>query len=307
MTAKKTLSKKPKTITRATASAPRAKTSSSSVKTKSVTVAFQGVPGAYGEIAANASSPNAAPKGYTTFHEVLEAVRVGETDLGVIPVENSLAGTVYQAMDLLPETDLHIIGEIIVRVNHHLLALPGVKLEQVKRVHSHPQALAQSDGFVAKHHLIPIPAFDTAGAAKELLERGATDEAVIASKRAGELYGLSVLAAGIEDEDFNYTRFLVLSKHEIEPQDVPYKTSLVFAVRHTPGFLLETLNQLKGLNLTKIESRPRRDRAWSYLIYIDIEGDARETRIAQALVGVLQKASFVKVLGSYPMALEPVG
>ena len=108
-----------------------------------------------------------------------------------------------------------IIGEIIVRVNHHLLALPGVKLEQVKRVHSHPQALAQSDGFVAKHHLIPIPAFDTAGAAKELLERGATDEAVIASKRAGELYGLSVLAAGIEDEDFNYTRFLVLSIKEI--------------------------------------------------------------------------------------------
>jgi prephenate dehydratase len=155
--------------------------------------------------------------------------------------------------------------------------------------------------------MIPIPAFDTAGAASELIERGATDEAVIASKRAGELYGLTVLAAGIEDEDFNYTRFLVLSKHEIEPQDVPYKTSLVFAVRHTPGFLLETLNQLKGLNLTKIESRPRRDRAWSYLIYIDIEGDARETRIAQALVGVLQKASFVKVLGSYPMALEPVG
>ncbi len=300
MTAKKPATKKPITVTRATKLAPRA-------TTKGITVAFQGVPGAYGEIAANASTNNAIPKGYTTFHEVLEAVRTGETELGVIPVENSLAGTVYQAMDLLPETDLHIIGEIIVRVNHHLLALPGVKLEQVKRVHSHPQALAQSDGFVAKHHLIPIPAFDTAGAAKELLERGATDEAVIASKRAGELYGLSVLAAGIEDEDFNYTRFLVLSRHEIEPQDVPYKTSLVFAVRHTPGFLLETLAQLKGLNLTKIESRPRRDRAWSYLIYIDIEGDARETRIAKALVGVLQKASFVKVLGSYPMALEPVG
>ena len=291
--------KKPKTKTRATALASRV--------SKGITVAFQGVPGAYGEIAATSSTPNALPKGYPTFHEVLEAVRVGETDLGVIPVENSLAGTVYQAMDLLPETDLHIIGEIVVRVNHHLLALPGVKLEQVKRVHSHPQALAQSDGFVARHHLIPIPAFDTAGAAKELLERGATDEAVIASKRAGELYGLSVLAAGIEDEDFNYTRFLVLSKHEIPAQNVPYKTSLVFAVRHTPGFLLETLNQLKGLNLTKIESRPRRDRAWSYLIYIDIEGDARETRIAEALVGVLQKASFVKILGSYPMSLEPVG
>jgi prephenate dehydratase len=302
MSAKPKPTAKPTSPTKKPSSAARA---SKSIP-KIVTVAFQGVPGAYGEIAATASAPNAAPKGYTTFHEVLEAVRVGETELGVIPVENSLAGTVYQAMDLLPETDLHIVGEIIVRVNHHLLALPGVKLEQVKRVHSHPQALAQSDGFVARHHLIPIPAFDTAGAAKELLERGATDEAVIASKRAGELYGLSVLAAGIEDEDFNYTRFLVLSKHETPTQNVPYKTSLVFAVRHTPGFLLETLNQLKGLNLTKIESRPRRDRAWSYLIYIDIEGDAREPRIAQALMGVLRKASFVKILGSYPMALEPV-
>jgi prephenate dehydratase len=272
----------------------------------SLNVAFQGVPGAYGEMAALQAATNAIPMGLPTFHEVLEAVVSGQSDLGVIPVENSLAGTVYQALDLLPQTDLHITGEVIQRVNHHLLALPGVRLEEVRRVHSHPQALAQCDGFLAQRHLTPIPAFDTAGAAQELFERGARDEAVIASKRAGELYGLEVLASGIEDETFNYTRFLVLSKHEAPRlEGVSYKTSLVFAVRHTPGFLLETLNQLKGLNLTKIESRPRRDRAFSYLIYIDFEGYIHDVEVSSALVGVLQKASYVKVIGSYPAAPLP--
>jgi prephenate dehydratase len=269
-------------------------------------VAFQGVRGAYGEMAALQVALDAAPMGLPTFHEVLEAVVTGRADLGVIPVENSLAGTVYQALDLLPETDLHITGEIIQRVHHHLLALPGVKLEDVRRVHSHPQALAQCDGFLAERHLTPIPAFDTAGAAQELFERGSRDEAVIASRRAGELYGLEVLASGIEDETFNYTRFLVLSRHEAPRlEGAAYKTSLVFAVRHTPGFLLETLNQLRGLNLTKIESRPRRDRAFSYLIYIDFEGYIHDAEAAQALVGVLQKANFVKVIGSYPSAVMP--
>jgi prephenate dehydratase len=270
------------------------------------TVAFQGVPGAYGEMAALRAAEDAQPQGYPTFHAVLKAVLGGHSDLGVIPVENSLAGTVYQALDLLPQTDLHITGEVIQRVHHHLLALPGVRLEDVRRVHSHPQALAQCDGFLNEHHLTPVPAFDTAGAAAELLERGARDEAVIASARAGELYGLEVLKSGIEDEDFNYTRFLVLSKHEAPRlEGAAYKTSLVFAVRHTPGFLLETLNQLKGLNLTKIESRPRRDRAFSYLIYIDFEGYIHDPVTSSALVGVLRKANFVKVIGSYPAAAMP--
>ncbi len=270
-----------------------------------VNVAFQGVAGAYGEIAALEASVEAEPVGYPSFHRVFLAVSSGAADLGVVPVENSLAGTVQQAMDLLPETDLHIIGEVIVRVKHQLLALPGVQLSEVKRVHSHPQALAQCDGFLATHNLMPVSAFDTAGAAQELLARGATDEAVIASARAGTLYGLEVIAANIEDEAFNYTRFLVLSRSETAIQAVPYKTSLVFAVRHTPGFLLEMLNQLKGLNLTRIESRPRRDRAFSYLIYVDIEGGMHELAVSSALLGMLQKASFMKVIGSYPRAELP--
>jgi prephenate dehydratase len=270
------------------------------------TVGFQGVPGAYGERAATLAVPGASPRGYPTFHEVFTAVAGSEVDRGIVPVENSLAGSVQGTVDLLLDTDLHIERELTLRVRHNLLALPGVRLEDVRRVHSHPQALAQCDGFLARAHLTPVAAYDTAGAAEDLARRGSTDEAVIASRRAGELYGLNVLAEGIEDMDFNYTRFLVLSRDEPPYRpDVPYKTSLVFAVRHTPGFLVETLAELRGLNMTRIESRPRRDRAWSYLIHVDFEGDAREPAIASALVGVLRRASFVKVIGSYPRSSEP--
>jgi prephenate dehydratase len=278
-------------------------------KSKPITIALQGVSGAYGEMAAiqvaehNGREPRA--EGLRTFHEVFTAVRTGKVDLGVVPVENSLAGAIYQNFDLLLETDLHVAREVVVRVSHCLMTLPGVKLEDVKRVYSHPQALAQCDGFLASHNLRPIEAFDTAGSALELKERGARDEAVIASRRASELYGLEILQAGIEDESFNFTRFFVLSKSESErTADERFKTSLVFAVRHKPGALVESLACLEGLNMTKIESRPRRDRAWSYVFYVDVEGHATDPDVSAALVRLLQKATFVKVLGSYPTALE---
>ncbi|ADV67655.1 prephenate dehydratase [Deinococcus maricopensis] len=270
-----------------------------------VTVAYQGNPGAYSEMAALQAHPHAQPLPHATFHEVLAAVREGHADLGVLPVENSLMGAILQAMDLLVDTDLHVTGEVIVRVSHHLLALPGVPVEDVRRVLSQQPALDQCTGFIERHRLVPVAAHDTAGSAKDLAERGARDEAVIASARAGEIYGLASIAAAIEDEPFNYTRFLVLSRQEPAPSDAPHKTSLVFAVRHTPGFLLETLNELRGLNLSRIESRPRKDRAWSYLIYIDIEGSARDPQVALALAGVLRKASFAKIIGSYPRAQAP--
>jgi prephenate dehydratase len=270
------------------------------------TVAFQGNPGAYGEMAALQVGHSA--QGFPTFHQVFAAVAAGTTEIGVVPVENSLMGGIHQNIDLLLETDLHVVREVMVRVRHHLLALPGVELADIKRVYSQLPALQQCDGFLARHGLEAIEARDTAGAAKELAARGARDEAVIASARAGELYGLESLEAGIEDEDFNFTRFLVLSSQPLPQQplaDVAYKTSLVFAVRHTPGFLVETLGELRGLNLTKIESRPRKDRAWSYLIHIDFEGHLHSEQATKALVGVLGRASFVKVIGSYPRALEP--
>ncbi len=278
------------------------------VTTHTVTVAFQGAEGANSEIAARHLAPGAVPKPYPTFHEVLAAVASGEVEYGVLPVENSLAGTVLQAVDLLQDTDLHIVQELVLRIRYGLMVLPGVRLEDLRRVSSHPQALAQCDGFIARHHLEPVAAYDTAGAAADLAASGRRDEAAIAPVGAAKLYGLDTLATGIEDEPFNFTRFLVLSRHEPPESDAPHKTSVVFAVRHTPGFLLETLNQLRGLNLTKIESRPRRDRAWSYLIYIDLEGDAKDPKVALALAGVLRKASYAKIIGSYPMAqgtIEP--
>ena len=288
-------------------------------KSKPITIAFQGVSGAYGEMAAiqvaehNGREPRA--QGFRTFHEVFTAVRSGKVELGVVPVENSLAGAIYQNFDLLLETDLHVAREVVVRVSHCLMALPGVKLSDVRRVFSHPQALAQCDGFLASHNLQPIEAFDTAGSALELKERGSRDEAVIASRRASELYGLEILQAGIEDELFNFTRFFVLSRSESERPateetlsgnlgEERFKTSLVFAVRHKPGALVESLACLEGLNMTKIESRPRRDRAWSYVFYVDVEGHATDPDVSAGLVRLLQKATFVKVLGSYPTALE---
>ncbi|WP_295822735.1 prephenate dehydratase [uncultured Deinococcus sp.] len=273
-----------------------------------LTVAYQGNPGSYGEIAALNAVPGATEtRGYPTFHEVAQAVESGEAAHGVLPVENSLMGAIHQAIDLLSETDLHVTGEVVVRVAHCLMALPGVALEDVRRVASQQPALDQCTALIRKHGWQPVAAHDTAGSAKNLAASGERDLAAIASRRAAELYGLNVLASNIEDEPFNFTRFMILNRHEPAPSDAPHKTSLVFAVRHTPGFLVETLNELRGLNLSRIESRPRRDRAWSYLMYVDLEGDARDPQVAQALAGVLRKASYAKIIGSYPMATGTVG
>ncbi|SEI57270.1 prephenate dehydratase [Deinococcus reticulitermitis] len=274
-------------------------------------VAFQGNPGSYGEIAAlNAGAGSGLlvreTRGYPTFHEVARAVESGEADYGVLPVENSLMGAIHQSTDLLTETELHVTGEVVVRVSHCLMALPGVELSDIRKVLSQQPALDQCTVLIRKHGWQPVAKHDTAGSARDILERGARDEAAIASRRAAELHGLNILQREVEDEPFNFTRFMVLGRHEPAESDAPHKTSLLFAVRHTPGFLLETLSELRGLNLSRIESRPRRDRAWSYLIYLDIEGKATDPQVALALAGVLRKASYAKVIGSYPAALEPV-
>lgn len=272
-------------------------------------VAFQGNPGSYGEIAALNALPDgeSETRAYPTFHEVARAVETGEVAFGVLPVENSLMGAIHQSIDLLSDTELHVVGEVIVRVSHCLLALPGVALEDIRQVISQQPALDQCTNLIRQHGWTPVPGHDTAGSAREIAEHDLRDAAAIASSRAAGLYGLEILKREIEDEPFNYTRFLILSRLPQDVTDAPHKTSLVFAVRHTPGFLVETLNELRGLNLTRIESRPRRDRAWSYLMYVDFEGDPRDPQVAQALAGVLRKASYAKIIGSYPMAITPVG
>ncbi|RDI95792.1 prephenate dehydratase [Meiothermus sp. QL-1] len=272
--------------------------------TKVLRIAFQGTEGAYSEEASLRAFPEAETIGLPTFHQVFAAVTEGEVDLGVVPVENTTAGIINQTYDLLLETDLHVVGELVLKVDHCLLAPPGTRLEDVRKVISHPQGLAQCDGFIARYKLEAIPVYDTAGAARALAENPEPGLAAIASRRAAERYGLVVLAKSIQDFIGNYTRFFVLSREEWPRREGPYKTSVVFTTRHRPGELLAALKAFadQGINLTKLESRPRRnpDRPFSPIFYADFEGHAEDPGPSQALLTLLRRASFVKVLGSYP-------
>lgn len=270
-------------------------------------IAYQGVSGAFSEQAAQEFAPGAQAVGFGSFEEAFAATVRGECSHAVLPVENSLAGSINQTYDLLTDSVLHVVGERIVRVHHNLLAKADVRLEDVRRVYSHPQALAQCQDYLRRHHFEAVTDFDTAGAAKILSENGGEGKAAIASKRAADAYGLTVLAEHIEDRPHNFTRFFVLAADEAEPGAGPHKTSLVLATKHRPGDLVSCLEEFPkhGVNMTKLESRPRRDKPWSYLFYVDIEGHVDEAPVAGALTGLMRKAAFVKYLGSYPAA-EPI-
>jgi len=233
-------------------------------------------------------------------------VESGAADQGALPVENSTAGSINQAYDLLLDHDLRIWGEIILRVRHALLAPPGTTLSDVQRVRSHPQALAQCQRYLGSHRWAQDPSYDTAGSARDLAANPEPGVAVIASRFASQLYGLQELDYGIEDSVYNYTRFFLLG-HQEPPRSQLNKTSVVFSTRHAPGALYACLGEFagRGINLTKIESRPRRDRPWHYVFYLDFEGHWQEPVCSQALLGLLYRASFVKVLGSYPAAAVP--
>ena len=267
-------------------------------------IAYQGVAGAFSEEAAHMFAPDAEAVGFSSFQEAFAAAVNGDCDYACLPVENSLAGSINQTYDLLTDSVLHVVGEQIVRVHHNLLVKPGVELADVKRVYSHTQALQQCQGYIRKHHFEAVTDFDTAGAAKLLAENGGQGKAAIASKRAAEAYGLEVLAENIEDLDFNYTRFFVLGTDERPKVAEVNKTSLVLATRHKPGSLVDCLQEFprNGINMTKLESRPRRDKPWSYLFYVDIEGHIEDENVATAITALMRKAAFVKFLGSYPAA-----
>ena len=267
-------------------------------------VAFQGENGAYSQEAAYqffGAEVDTLP--CRTFEDIFLAVEEGRADYGILPIENSAAGSINKAYDLLLERDLKIWGEVFLRVRHCLLANPGTKLEDVRWVRSHPQALAQCERFLARHGMEPIPAYDTAGSAKDLAAAPEPGVAVIANALTARLYGLEVLATEIEDLPFNYTRFFILG-HEDPPRAERNKTSVVFATRHVPGALYACLGEFaqRGLNLTKLESRPRRNKPWHYIFYLDFEGHWQDPPCAEALIGLLHKATFLKLLGSYPAA-----
>lgn len=267
-------------------------------------IAYQGVAGAFSEEAALKFAPEADVVGFPSFEEAFSAAVGGDCQFACLPVENSLAGSINQTYDLLTDSVLHVVGEQIVRVHHNLLVKPGVRLEDVQRVYSHTQALQQCQAFIRKHGFEAVTDFDTAGAAKLLAENGGHGKAAIASKRAAEAYGLEVLAENIEDLEFNFTRFFILGADERPREGDSHKTSLVLATRHRPGSLVDCLQEfpLHGINMTKLESRPRRDKPWSYLFYVDIEGHIEDENVADAITGLMRKAAFVKFLGSYPAA-----
>ena len=239
------------------------------------------------------------------FDDLFDSVEASEADHAVLPVENTLAGSVHENYDRLRARRLHVVGETQLRIRHCLIARPGATLASIRRVSSHPVALAQCRDFFARHpRLEPLAAYDTAGSVKALLRPdGPVSEAAIASRLAAELYGGQVLLEGIEDDPQNYTRFLILAREALAgPAN---KTSIVFALRNAPGVLYRALGIFasRGVDLSKIESRPLRGRPWEYAFYVDVLG-GQQGAATDALEELRGLATELRVLGSYP-AMEP--
>jgi len=269
-------------------------------------VAYQGEPGAYSQEAIYQHfGPLVGTLACHTFEDIFHAVEEGRATHGLLPVENSQAGSINQAYDLLLDHDLRVIGEVKLRVRHCLLVPKGMAAADIKRVRSHPQALAQCERYLRTRGWEPIPGYDTAGSARELAAQPEPGTAAIASALAGQTYGLDVLDVGIEDSAENATRFFVLGREDLPPA-ARNKTSIVFATTHTPGALYHALGEFanRGINLTKIESRPRRNRPWHYVFYVDMDGHYLDLGVGRALSSLLTRAAFVKLLGSYPAAQE---
>lgn len=268
------------------------------------TVAFQGEPGAFSEQAAiEFFGRSASTHPNETFDSVFSSVTEDRTRFGIVPVENSSEGSISRVYDLFLDHDVKVTGETALRIVHCLIVAPGVTLGDIKRVYSHPQALGQCHTFLSHLGVELIPSYDTAGSVKQLKEQGARDAAAVAGVRAAELYGMDILAQGIEDSQNNYTRFFILSKRPMSPSGRD-KTSVVFSVKHEPGHLFEALKVMsdRGVNLTKIESRPTRQKPWDYNFYLDFEGHHEEPHFAEALEAMSHHCVFLRVLGSYPKA-----
>lgn len=273
-------------------------------------VAFQGERGAYSELALQrAFGEDAQPLPLPDLPDVFEAVAGGKADLGIAPVENSYAGSVDRAYDLLRERDVVPVGEVVVPVRHALLALPGVAAGDVDRVLSHPQALAQCRSAVEELGAEAVATYDTAGSARRVAEEGLRDAAAIASPLSGERYGLEVLARDLQSQAGNRTRFLVLDREPAPRTDRPHRTSLVLVTSHDPGALHEALGPFadEGVNLLKLESRPTEASRWEYRFYLDLAGHREDPDVAAALEAVQALVPTLEVLGSYPRAEDEAG
>ena len=265
-------------------------------------VAFQGEPGAYSEQAVYGYFGPVETFPCVSFDDAFGAVSGGGADFALIPIENSLAGSVHQNYDLLLRHELPIVGEYFLRVRHCLIALPGVKKDDVRRVISHPQALGQTAGYLrAMRGVTAEPVFDTAGGVKMLMDSGDRTTAAVASRRAAELYGMEILDEGIEDDPENYTRFLAIGRTPVAPKE-DAKTSIVFSLSNLPGALFKAMSvfALREIDLTKIESRPLVGKPWEYLFYVDFVGSTAEGAVRKALDHLAEYALTLRVLGCYP-------
>jgi chorismate mutase/prephenate dehydratase len=275
-----------------------------SKRRQGASVAFQGEIGAYSEEAAlRFFSSSIQVKPCESLDDVFKAVEQDEVQFGIVPIENSLEGSISRTYDLFLDSSLKVCGETELKVSHCLIASQEARLDLIKRVYSHPQALGQCQAFLRHLNCELIPTYDTAGSVKIIKEEKITDGGAIASARAAEIYGMKVMATEIEDNPNNFTRFFILSRQDSPPSGDD-KTSIVFSVKHKPGALYEFLKEFaaRNISLTKIESRPTRQKPWEYNFYLDFEGHREDKAPREALENVEPVSLFVKVLGSYPKA-----
>lgn len=272
-------------------------------------IAFQGELGAYSELATYeyfGSNVEVLPR--PTFNDVFTAVANEEADHGIIPIENSLTGSIHENYDLLLDHDLVITGEIKLRIVHNLLANKGATIGGIRRIYSHPQGISQCKDYLSRLADVDlISVYDTAGAARRIRHDGKTDEAAIASEQAARDYQLNILAQSIESNHLNFTRFNILSR-ELADEAENSKTSIVFSTKNIPGALFKSLSvfALRDIDLYKIESRPIPGSPWVYMFYLDFSGDIRHETTKRALGHLEEIASYLKVLGSYKKGDEVV-
>jgi prephenate dehydratase len=277
-------------------------------------ISFQGELGAFSQVAAQQlAAGDFVPQPLPSFLDVFESVVNGKCDAAVIPIENTLHGSIHDNYDHLLKFNLLIRGETFVRIVHNLIAAPGVRMRDIKQIYSHPVALNQCRHFLDNHREIERATFyDTAGSVKMLMEQRRDDAAAIASETAAQIYGAHILHRSIEDDRQNFTRFFLLTRQDKRAAPAPdkrvrFKTSIAFAVRNIPGVLFRCLSAfaLRDLNLTKIESRPIPGKPWEYLFYLDFLGHPDEPAARNALHHLEELADTIRVFGAYPAAVLP--
>jgi len=265
-------------------------------------ITFQGEHGAYSETSAKRFFKNDVETiACRTFHDVLKEADSGNSDYAILPVENSIEGSVGQSFDAILSSNLHAVGEIYLEIHHCLISNAGI--DEITTVYSHPQALGQCSDFIQKNSLKTVSTYDTAGSVKIIKDLNEKNIAAIASQNAAGIYGLPIIKEKIENDPNNVTRFLIFSKQQTE-SSTNDKTSIIFSISHEPGALYEIIKEFSSndINLTKIESRPKKGSTWEYNFYLDFVGHISDAKISHVLENLKKNTKFLKIIGSYPLA-----